>query len=515
MRISFKVLGLKEGYTPTRGLVQLSPGDWDDYSFKTSFSLIYFNKEGERVDLGTVKIGKRGQLKGWTKDLLPPKFDALSAEWFSLGQDVEYYKAAVNGLDSFERDAILGGLRDVVALDALLDDLDGEKVFDDSLTRSVSQSVIHGQFKRVLAGLVELTDFHFVYKQAGDGNNAAVELDFKVIPGSKPFTNIHVLIGRNGVGKTTLLNNMVDAFSGVKRRVQPAFGFHEYSVFEDVGPLSKNYFSGLVSVSFSAFDPFLPPPDRSDKKSGPSYFYIGMKNSRYGGGDAKTLPPKSDAELVNDFINSFRVCLSQQAKRERWRAAVKRLESDANFAEMNLTDLLDLDEKLALKNAGALAGSMSSGHAIVLLTMTKLVEKVEEKTLVLLDEPESHLHPPLLSAFTRALSDLLHHRNGVAIVATHSPVVLQEVPKSCVWKLTRMRAEGRSDRPERETFGENVGILTREVFGLEVSKSGFHEMLREAVDAGGSYNGIMSQYKNQLGGEAKAILLALIASKDN
>jgi predicted ATP-dependent endonuclease of OLD family len=51
----------------------------------------------------------------------------------------------------------------------------------------------------------------------------------------------------------------------------------------------------------------------------------------------------------------------------------------------------------------------------VLLTITRLVETVEERTLVLLDEPEAHLHPPLLSAFVRSLSDLLINRNGVAI----------------------------------------------------------------------------------------------------
>jgi predicted ATP-dependent endonuclease of OLD family len=183
---------------------------------------------------------------------------------------------------------------------------------------------------------------------------------------------------------------------------------------------------------------------------------------------------------------------------------------------MDLTRLLDLgDDQLAIKRAGALAGRMSSGHSIVLLTITKLVDTVEEKTLVLLDEPESHLHPPLLSAFTRALSDLLHNRNGVAIVATHSPVVLQEVPKSCVWKLTRIRAEGRSDRLERETFGENVGILTREVFGLEVSKSGFHEMMQQAADSGATIQAIVAEYNGQLGAEARAILLALIASRDS
>jgi predicted ATP-dependent endonuclease of OLD family len=98
----------------------------------------------------------------------------------------------------------------------------------------------------------------------------------------------------------------------------------------------------------------------------------------------------------------------------------------------------------------------------------------------LLDEPEAHLHPPLLSAFIRALSDLLVNRNGVAIIATHSPVVLQEVPKICVWKIWRNGREVVVERPEIETFAENVGILTRKVFGLEVANSGFHKLLSES-----------------------------------
>lgn len=157
---------------------------------------------------------------------------------------------------------------------------------------------------------------------------------------------------------------------------------------------------------------------------------------------------------------------------------------------------------------------MSSGHAIVLLTITKLVETVEEKTLILLDEPESHLHPPLLSAFTRALSDLLINRNGIAIIATHSPVVLQEVPKSCVSVLTRTRLVGNVVRPERETFGENVGVLTREVFVLEVVNSGFHDLLVKSVESGSSYQEIVDEYGNQLGLEARALLKALVTYRD-
>jgi hypothetical protein len=132
----------------------------------------------------------------------------------------------------------------------------------------------------------------------------------------------------------------------------------------------------------------------------------------------------------------------------------------------------------------------------------------------LLDEPEGHLHPPLLSAFVRALSDLLVTRNGVAIISTHSPVVLQEVPKSCVWLLWRSGREARAARPEVETFGENVGILTREVFGLEVTNSGFHQLLKAAVgEPGANYESVLGKFGGQLGAEGQAIVRSLLAIK--
>lgn len=77
--------------------------------------------------------------------------------------------------------------------------------------RSVSFSVIYGQFRRVYDGLAELTEFNFSYIDPGDERNAKIELDFEVTPLSRPSTNIHILIGRNGVGKTTLLNNIINA----------------------------------------------------------------------------------------------------------------------------------------------------------------------------------------------------------------------------------------------------------------------------------------------------------------
>src|SRR5205807_2550155 len=127
--------------------------------------------------------------------------------------------------------------------------------------------------------------------------------------------------------------------------------------------------------------------------------------------------------------------------------------------------------------------------------------------------PEAHLHPPLLSACIRSLSDLLINRNGVAIIATHSPVILQEVPRSCDWRIRRIGREAKIERPAKETFGENVGTLTHAIFGLEVTDSGFHKLISEAVDNGLSYEEIVERFGDQLGDEARGIARSLIATR--
>jgi hypothetical protein len=223
---------------------------------------------------------------------------------------------------------------------------------------------------------------------------------------------------------------------------------------------------------------------------------------------------KTPQELATDFYRSFERC-REGLRIERWRQAVRTLGNDPLFAEADVTSLLDLSDDEWLPAAVELFWQLSSGHAIVLLTITRLVELVDERTLVLLDEPEGHLHPPLLSAFIRSLADLLIKRNGVAIIATHSPVVLQEVPMSCVWMLRRAGDVSVAERPTIETFGENVGVLTREVFGLEVTTAGFHHLVSQAVKVEGlDFEGVLDRFGGQLGAEARAIARALIANRN-
>ncbi|HEX4228403.1 MAG TPA: AAA family ATPase [Bryobacteraceae bacterium] len=278
-------------------------------------------------------------------------------------------------------------------------------------------------------------------------------------------------------------------------------------------PIANTMFANLVSVTFSAFDRFEPLPSPGDKSKGVQYAYIGLKRTGLTK-DGEPLSPKSPDQLSSEFSRSLSVC-RQGTRLSRWRGTLETLEADPLFRDAEITALANesADDGKLQRLSHELFEELSSGHKIVLMTITKLVETVEEKTLVLLDEPEAHLHPPLLAALIRALSDLLINRNGVAIIATHSPVVLQEVPRGCVWKIRRSGTKVVAERPDIETFGENVGILTREVFGLEVTASGFHKMLREAVDEFPDFDQILQRFGGELGGEARAMVRALLGAR--
>lgn len=61
------------------------------------------------------------------------------------------------------------------------------------------------------------------------------------------------------------------------------------------------------------------------------------------------------------------------------------------------------------------------------------------------------------------------------------------------------------DHPEIETFGENVGVITREIFGLEVRRTGFNRLIQLLADEGMSFEEILEEFDDQLGAEGRAL----------
>lgn len=478
--------------------------NWDDYGFKTSFDLVYFDENGERYDIGEVKIMVAGMATGYVT--IDDEFEFLDPGYGSLGQDQSYYETLLE-LPEPVRVAILGALRDVVWDDIIRAELQDEDAYSTSLTRSVGEVRFNKQ-RSIIQEQADLTAFNFTYRFP----SGKEEIVVRVEPDSLPTSNIHVVIGRNGVGKTTLLTSISSLLRNGRNKRLGRLRFEENP---DAAP--KDQFANLITVAFSAFDSFDPPPRsangrlrslKAGTRSGIDYTYVGLKK-RVRVGDERATGNKSEADLQQDFVESTLQCL-RSASRPRWQAAMRILEADPLFAGLGLSQLVELESDAIEDRAGEIFEAASSGHKIVLLTLTRLAELVSERTLVLIDEPEAHLHPPLVMALVRAISDLLAKRNGVAILATHSPVVVQEVPASCVTLLFRAGDAVTVQRPEIETFAENLGALTREIFRVEVTESGHHALISAVAQDAESLDDIFGTFNNHIGAEGRALARAIL-----
>lgn len=495
-----------------KGDLLLVEDNWNDwFKYKTLYTLYYIDDNKKEQYIGQVKIGQFNRSFGKrSRPDIPEEFEKLNKDFFSLGQDASYYDN-LRLYDNLNSTKVLNCLNDCAYNLNLFHKAIDTSVMKDSLLRGVTKYSVRGQFNRIARGGDKLEPYSFEFSLIDIKRNKKLKLSFGIIPDSKPPTNVHVIIGRNGVGKTRLLNGIINSLLENEN--------NQYTgEFTSTNGLEDSLFSKLVAVTFSAFDQTYPIKAPEEYDSELEYSYIGLK--KVISSESETSEETNDSRIINknngdlfeDFDNSFRNQIrDNKAKMELWKRAINKMDSDPLFKEIGLIELIT-NRKSGLEN---IFNRLSSGHKIVVLSITRLIASVEEKTIVLLDEPEAHLHPPLLSAYIRSISDFLVHRNGVAIIATHSPVVLQEVPKSCVWKLSRSGVNSKAERLDRETFGENIGILSREVFGYEVTNSGYHQLLKKDVEKGLEFDEIINKYKNELGNEALAIIRGLCYRRDN
>jgi predicted ATPase len=486
-----KISHAESRYLTAQRACFLIDDNWDDYNFKTLFQLLVFDESGRRIEVGDVKIANKGLESG--RVVVPTKFTFLGPEYCSLGQSQEYYETLLL-IEEDDRIAILEALRDAVWDTGIYSEFEEEAVFQTSLLRGAS-SVSITKFRDVIRRSAQAVPYEFSYTFP-----SGQPLLFRVTPDLVPPTNIHVVIGRNGVGKTRLLS----AISTLLRTNSSdtgdlGRGTLSFSLGDDKQEAPR--FANLIDVAFSVFDDFEPPTD-AGTSSGIRYSYIGLRRRQ---DESEPSRPKSLDEFADEFVRSTFTCL-RSSRQRYWLSAMAVLEADPIFAAMELSQIDETQSEEALSK---LFRRASSGHKIVLLTMTRLVELVSERTLVLIDEPEAHLHPPLAASFIRALSALLTSRNGVAILATHSPVMLQEVPRDCVWLLFRSGSNIEAERSQVETFAENLGVLTREVFRLEITKSGYHTIISNAADRHSTLEALLADFRGHLGAEGRALARVL------
>ncbi|ELY2473212.1 AAA family ATPase [Cronobacter sakazakii] len=526
---------------PTQGIpktVYLLKENWNDWFYwETLFTMIYCDLDGKFNRIGELKIAQKSmksesecnsdEEKVWAKKPdIPDVFPFLNDVYFSLGQSENYYET-LNALPELDRRVILQGVRDC-AFDLKIFNLYKEHpAMTGSLLRSISERTVVETWHELAYGKEFNKPFNFSYLfPFNDNNDNEVRLTFNVTPHDTPPSNIQAIIGRNGVGKTTLFAGIIKGIINQKAIEAQHVGLLQVPAQSGQWIDNHSYFTSLTLLSFSPFDRF-GPVEESKIPSGVKYQYIGlMKKGKIDINNPKRseLRPKTFDELHIEFCESMSQCLIG-ARRQRWEDCLKILENDPLFKEADISKLANIKisnfsesiEESAnywLEQVRQFLNKLSSGHLVTLISITKLIEVTEDRSLTLIDEPEAHLHPPLISAYIRAVSHLMSERNGVAIVATHSPVVLQEVRSDCAWVLNRTGRYMSADRPDIETFGENVGTLTRAVFSHEVVNTGFYKMISDAAEEYDNFDELDHHFDNKLGGEARALARTLIKTNN-
>ena len=185
--------------------------------------------------------------------------------------------------------------------------------------------------------------------------------------------------------------------------------------------------------------------------------------------------------------------------------------SDSSFADLEestAAELIGDDPKEAFM-------SWSTGHKITLHVIASIVAHAVERSLVLFDEPETHLHPPLAAALMHGVRIALDKTNAFAVIATHSPVVLQETLARHVRVITRKGGRTKIRQPDVETFGENTGTLTYDIFGLRAETTDFHDALDELVDEYGDYEEIDALFSPAMSSQARAFVMTRLLKKDD
>jgi predicted ATPase len=138
---------------------------------------------------------------------------------------------------------------------------------------------------------------------------------------------------------------------------------------------------------------------------------------------------------------------------------------------------------------------------------------IQPNSLVLFDEPETHLHPNAVASLFLVLSQVLEEFDSYAVVATHSPVVIQEIPAKRVLVFQREGNVTTAELLRVESFGESVTELTRHVFETNEVESLYRRTLRDLAEEE-TAEAVLARFSLGLSLSAEAYLLAQYGKKE-
>lgn len=496
---------------------------WNDYGYRTLYAA--YRQLGQSFhEIGNVKVLSRTQKIG---EVPLPHGElpggSLPDDYISLGNSIDYYERLIEMGPEYALE-VLAALKDATRDEKLRSSFSDVDAYRVSLNRDRSDAETFYQEARntVESGgpLPQEDGFEFTFAPGSNGDLIRFEFGSGQAGGFDdpgPSRRMVVLVGANGVGKTRLLAQIA--------RVAYAAPRDRDELREEGAIDGSPAFPSIVAVSYSSFDDFDPPRLTGDdpaqvarqlREGTGRYTYCGIRDiaAKFENPDepSRLLSPDQLATLFAERIEAVRAL-------NRWpmltRALLPVLSEPSfplGFDRGSVPPRFVLDHFLGDDPRRAF-GPLSSGHKIAVHLLASLAATLNRRGLALIDEPETHLHPPLLAALMTGLRNILDTLQSYSIVATHSPVVAQETLSSQVLIIGNGGAARTTRRPDIETFGENTGTLTREIFGLHPDAADYTKVLDQMVATYGSIEAVEAHLGASLSGQALAYVSSAIARR--
>ncbi|MDV4111465.1 hypothetical protein CMT20_06545 [Elizabethkingia anophelis] len=442
---------------------KLNRDDWDDYGYKTQYKISYHEDSKSGIQIGTAKFFNKNEDIGD----LPEAFTKLEYFYCSLGQDNRYYLNLREKLDKRVSDYYLDAVNDLAVNKGMRDEFEHTSGFKNSLMRSSEAQKAFREGGYVFRGekMKNTFDFEFTTQIGKALTPHSINFDFTE-KGDLPF-RIKVLIGKNGTGKTHYLARLASTLSG-------------YRVEGEFNTKLMPAFSRVITISYSLFDNF----PRPEKTKGFSYYYCGFR------GGKGFLTPK---QMNNRFIKAMRV-LGDSSRLNHFGRYLSNILNEELVSEILDEDFLELRDKSFSLFDVSYYSKFSSGQLIMILVLAELTAYVTENSLILIDEPETHLHPNSISLFINVINKILNRYESFAIIATHSPQIVQEVPAKDIVVVERHGNVSSTRSVGLETFGENLNSITQRIFHT-INSDEYYRTFLSNLSRSKSYDSIIKSFE--------------------
>lgn len=505
------------------GTIVIAPSSdsWNDFGERILIELVLQPRRGAKF--GNERLEFRGFF-GFL-EMHDEKFDTLplrervdrdptpiSAEkvpdYFTMLPDMESYRQIVGQLGPDEARIALRAMNDMVEADdrpvgrPWLSAARASWIFLNAFLRrsetyfawknasTILRGVEYEELGRISKGL------RIQFQLAGRPN--AHDIKFRFAHGDKVLPQrFAVVIGKNGVGKSQTLAQIVDA---------ALLGKSELTDLDGERPVFNRILGFYPSASTSSVFP-------NDRRKRTRFWY--RRFSMVSGRSRQT---------TSDLIIQLARSIEGIAGQSRYKIFLKAISAIDGYTELVLrakadkrgpVSIFDLNlggeqtkvERYAYIHTGAepvreIGGKtypLSSGELSFLRFAALASLYIENGSLLLFDEPETHLHPNFISQFVALLDDLLEQTGSAAILATHSVYFVRETMED---QVTVLRSDAdrmiSAETPTLKTFGADVGAISYFVFGEDQPSRLAQEVETKIMAHSASWEEIFETYKDRV-----------------